>query len=71
MYYSKAKALEDVSLHVEDGEVVSMVGANGAGKTTLLRTISGLTKPTSGEIRFQDKRIDGMPAHDVVKKGIS
>lgn len=71
VYYSKAKALEDVSLYVEDGEVVSIIGANGAGKTTLLRAISGLTKSTSGEIWFQDKRIDGMPAHDVVKTGIS
>ena len=71
VHYSKAKALENVSLHVEDGEIVSVVGANGAGKTTLLRTISGLAKPTSGEIRFQDRRIDGMPVHDVVKMGIS
>lgn len=71
VYYSKAKALENVSVHVEDGEVVSIVGANGAGKTTLLRTISGLTKPASGEIWFQNKRIDGMLAHQVVKLGIS
>jgi branched-chain amino acid transport system ATP-binding protein len=68
--YGKAKAIEDVSLNVDEGEVVCIIGANGAGKTTILRTISGLTKPTSGEIRFQDKRIDGMPAHDVVKIGI-
>jgi len=69
--YGKAKALEDVSLGVGEGEVVSIVGANGAGKTTILRTISGLKKPLSGEIRFQDKRIGGMPAHDVVKLGIA
>lgn len=68
--YGKAKALEGISLNVDEGEVVSIVGANGAGKTTILRTISGLKKPTSGEIWFQGKRIDGMPAHDVVKIGI-
>ncbi len=68
--YGKAKALEDVSLNVDEGEVVCIVGANGAGKTTILRTISGLKKPASGEIRFQDRRIDGIPAHNVVKTGI-
>ncbi len=68
--YGKAKALEGVSLNVDEGEVVCIVGANGAGKTTILRTISGLKKPASGEIRFQDRRIDGMPAHNVVKTGI-
>jgi branched-chain amino acid transport system ATP-binding protein len=69
--YAKAKAIEDVSLSVDEGEVVSMVGANGAGKTTFLRTISGLKKPTSGEIWFQSRRIDNLPAHEVVKLGIS
>jgi branched-chain amino acid transport system ATP-binding protein len=68
--YGKAKALEDISLYVKEGEIISVVGANGAGKTTLLRTISGLRKPNSGEIWFQGKRIDGMAAHDVVKLGI-
>ena len=69
--YGKAKALEGISLNINEGEVVSIVGANGAGKTTVLRTISGLQKPTSGEIWFQGKRIDGMPAHDIVKIGIA
>lgn len=68
--YGKAKALDDISLNVDDGEVVSIIGANGAGKTTILRTISGLKKPTSGEIRFQGKRIDGMAAHNVFKEGV-
>jgi branched-chain amino acid transport system ATP-binding protein len=68
--YGKAKALEGLSLHVEEGEIVSIVGANGAGKTTLLRTISGLKKPSGGEIRFQDRRIDSLPAHRIVKLGI-
>ena len=71
VHYGKAMALDDVSMDVDEGEIVSIVGANGAGKTTILRTISGLKKPTSGEIWFQNKRIDGMPAHEVVKMGIS
>ena len=70
VFYGKAKAIEDISLYVDEGEIVSVVGANGAGKTTLLRTISGLKKPNAGEIWFQGKRIDGMAAHDVVKLGI-
>lgn len=71
VHYGKARALNDVSLHVDSGEIVSIVGANGAGKTTILRTISKLMKPTSGEIRFQNKRIDGMPPHKVAKSGIT
>ena len=71
VYYEKARALHDVSLNIDEGEIVSIVGANGAGKTTILRTISGLKKPASGEIWFQNKRIDGLPAHEVVKMGIS
>ena len=70
VHYGKAIALNGVSLHVEDGEIVSIVGANGAGKTTILRTISELKKPSSGEIRFQNNRIDGMPPHKVAKLGI-
>jgi branched-chain amino acid transport system ATP-binding protein len=69
--YGKAEALKDVCLNVNEGELVSIVGANGAGKTTMLRTISGLKKPTSGEIWFQGKRIDEMPPHDIVKRGIA
>lgn len=69
--YGKAKAIENVSLDMEDGEIVSIVGANGAGKTTILRTISGLKKPASGEIRFKNQRIDGMPTHRIVRTGIA
>lgn len=68
--YEKAEALKGFSLKMDEGESFAIVGANGAGKTTILRTISGLQKPTSGEIRFQDKRIDGMPAHEIIKLGI-
>jgi len=68
--YEKAKALEDISLNVQKGEVVSIVGANGAGKTTLMRTICGLKRLTSGEIWFQNRRIDRLSTHDIVKAGI-
>lgn len=70
VHYGKAVALEGVSLDVEEGEIVAMVGANGAGKTTAIRTISGSKRPTSGEIWFDGKRIDRMPPYDVVRKGI-
>jgi branched-chain amino acid transport system ATP-binding protein len=69
--YGKAKAVEGVSLHVQEGEVISIVGANGAGKTTIIRTISGLKKATSGEILYQNKRIDKLKPHSIVKLGIS
>lgn len=68
--YAKAEALKGFSLEMQEGEALAIVGANGAGKTTILRTISGLKKPTSGEVWFQDKRIDGMPAHEIIKLGI-
>jgi len=70
VHYGKAIAIESVSLDVDEGEIVSIVGANGAGKTTIIRTVSGLDRPTSGEIRFQGKRIDGMPAYNIAKLGI-
>lgn len=69
--YGKAKAVEGVSLNVGEGEIVAIIGANGAGKTTILRTISGLIKLASGEIWFQNNRIDRMAGHDIVKLGIS
>jgi branched-chain amino acid transport system ATP-binding protein len=71
VHYGKALALDEVSLHIEEGEIVSIVGANGAGKTTTMRTISGSKLPTSGEIWFKDKRIDRMPPYDVVRLGIA
>jgi branched-chain amino acid transport system ATP-binding protein len=71
VHYGRAEALKGISIHVDEGTIVSIIGANGAGKTTILRTISGLEKPTSGEIWFQGKRIDGMPAPEIVKMGIT
>ena len=69
--YGKAEALRGLSLSVEAGTVVAIVGANGAGKTTLLRTISGLKKPSEGSIRYEDKRIDGVAPHRIAEMGIA
>jgi branched-chain amino acid transport system ATP-binding protein len=70
-YYGNIHALKGISLHVEKGEVVTLIGSNGAGKTTTLRTISGLLAPRQGEIALDGKRIDRVPAHDIVKLGVS
>jgi branched-chain amino acid transport system ATP-binding protein len=70
VHYGKSLAIEDVSLEVVGGSVVSIIGANGAGKSTILRTISGLTPLTSGEIWFLNQRIDGMSTTEIVKLGI-
>ena len=69
--YGKVQALWDVSLKIEEGEIVALVGANGAGKTTLLNTISGLVRPVSGSVEFLGRRIDGLPPHAIVELGIS
>ncbi|MGH2768264.1 MAG: ABC transporter ATP-binding protein [Actinomycetota bacterium] len=68
--YGVIEAVKGISMRVEEGEIVTLIGANGAGKTTTLRTISGLQRPARGEIRFRGERIDGLPAHLVVRKGI-
>ena len=70
VHYGKAIALDNVSLEVEEGSVVSIIGANGAGKSTVLRCLSGLTQLTSGKIAFFGKRIDGMGATEIVKMGL-
>jgi branched-chain amino acid transport system ATP-binding protein len=69
--YGSVEALRGVSLAVEAGEVVTLLGANGAGKSTTLRTISGLIRPTGGEIWFDGQRIDQMPAEQIVRLGLS
>lgn len=71
VHYGRAEAVRGVTMEVEEGSIVTLIGANGAGKTTILRTISGLSRPTSGEIWFQGKRIDGRPSHEIVKLGIA
>ena len=71
VFYAKVQALWDVSFKVDKGEMVTIVGANGAGKTTILKTISGLLHPSSGAIKFLGERIDRLPAHKIVEKGIS
>ncbi len=70
-YHGRIQALNHVSLHVEKGEIVSIIGANGAGKSTLLGTLAGLYKPSGGEIRLDGERLDKMPANKVVRKGLS
>jgi branched-chain amino acid transport system ATP-binding protein len=70
-HYGHVQALSDVSLHVEQGEIVALLGANGAGKTTTLRNISGLVPPTRGQIRFNGEPIERASPEKIVKMGIA
>ena len=70
VFYGAIQALKGVNVEVRQGEVVALLGANGAGKTTTLRTVSGLLRPRTGEVRFGGHRIDGVPALKVVGLGI-
>jgi branched-chain amino acid transport system ATP-binding protein len=70
-FYGKIQALRDVSIKVNTGEIVSLIGANGAGKSTLLMTVSGINKPREGMIVFQGKNIEKEEPHKIVKLGIS
>ncbi|MEO8207001.1 MAG: ABC transporter ATP-binding protein [Chthoniobacterales bacterium] len=69
--YGTIEALHGISLHVDEGEIVALIGANGAGKTTLLKTISGLLPTASGTIQFRDASIAGLPVYRVVEHGIA
>ncbi|HLG74478.1 MAG TPA: ABC transporter ATP-binding protein [Chloroflexota bacterium] len=71
MHFGGIRALEDVSLEVEQGLIFGVIGPNGAGKTTLINLLSGLMRPTSGEIWFRGERIDRLPAHAVAARGIA
>ena len=71
VYYGAIHAIKGINLTVNKGEIVTLIGANGAGKSTTLRTISGLLKPKTGSIEFLGKNIAAMPAHQIVKEGIS
>ena len=70
-FYGKIQALRDVSIKVNTGEIVSLIGANGAGKSTLLMTVSGINKPREGVIIFEGKNIEKEEPHKIVKLGIS
>jgi branched-chain amino acid transport system ATP-binding protein len=69
--YGAIKALHGVSLQINRGEIVTLIGSNGAGKTTLLRTISGLLRATAGEIVFEDSQIQRLKPHEIVRLGVS
>jgi branched-chain amino acid transport system ATP-binding protein len=71
VHYGAFHALKGVTIAVDPGQIVTLVGANGAGKSTTLRAISGLLRPSQGTIRFDGKSLAGRPAHDIVKLGIS
>jgi branched-chain amino acid transport system ATP-binding protein len=70
VFYGDAQALDDVSLAVDEGAIVAIVGANGAGKTSLIRTIAGMHRPASGRIMFRDTNIAGLPSHQVCNLGV-
>ncbi|KRT75297.1 MAG: ABC transporter-like protein, branched-chain amino acid transport system ATP-binding protein [Candidatus Rokubacteria bacterium CSP1-6] len=70
VFYGDLQALRGVSLRVESGEIVTLVGGNGAGKTTMLRTVSGLLRPRRGEIRFEGRRLDRLPPDRIVEAGV-
>ena len=69
--YGKIQAVKGITFSVDHGGVVTLIGANGAGKTTTLRTVSGLLTPTAGSVTFDGRRLDGMPAHQIVELGIA
>ena len=71
VHYGMIQAVRDVSFEVNEGEVVSLIGANGAGKTTILRTLSGLIRPSAGKIQFLGKEIQKLPAQKIVAGGLS
>jgi branched-chain amino acid transport system ATP-binding protein len=70
-YYGTIRALKGISLEVRPGEIVTLLGANGAGKTTTLRSINGLNRPRRGTITFQGRDVTNLPAHQIVKLGVS
>lgn len=71
IHYGKVAAVKGVSVQIEKGTIVSLIGSNGAGKTTILRTLFGLKKPTSGEIWFNGERIDGLTPPQIARRGMA
>ena len=69
--YGSIKAVQGINFHVNEGEIVTLIGANGAGKSTIMKAISGLERVQSGHIRFRDAEITNLPSHQIVRKGIS
>jgi len=69
-YYGHIHALKDVSIDLEKGEIVTIIGANGAGKSTLLKTISGLVRPRTGSVKFEGEELTDLPPHEIVAKGV-
>lgn len=70
-FYGNIQALHGVTLELQEGEILTLIGANGAGKTSTLRSITGLLRPRNGEIWFAGQRIDGVPAHQLVGRGLA
>ena len=71
VYYGNIHAVKDVSFQVNEGEIVTLIGANGAGKSTTLKTISGLLHPKTGDIQYQGRSIKGQRAHKIVEAGLA
>jgi branched-chain amino acid transport system ATP-binding protein len=69
-FYGNIHALQGVSIEINEGEIVTLIGANGAGKSTTLRTISGLLTPREGEVSLNGERLNGVPAHQIVERGV-
>ena len=70
VHYGKVEAVKGFSLSLEEGGIITLIGANGAGKSSILKAISGLVKPSAGRILYRGERIDGLPAHRIVERGI-
>ena len=71
VYYGSIHAVKDVSFHVEQGEVVTLIGANGAGKSTTLNTVAGLLRSRTGSVRFMDEELRHVPSHKLVGRGMA
>lgn len=69
--YGKVKALSDVSLRIEEGEILSLVGSNGAGKSSLMQAIMGLVRPAAGSISFRGESLTSLPTHEIVRRGLA
>lgn len=70
-HFGGVRAIEDISFRIKTGAIASIIGPNGAGKTTLFNCLTGMTRPTKGQIRFSDTELSGLPAHSIVKLGIA